>query len=189
MKQTDQMTREPVTDLGSIVARGASGDLGALGELFERFHDGVYRYAYVRIGNQADADEVAGEVFAQMVRSIKTYTERGPGFAPWLYRIARNVVADHHRRRARHPEEVSAEIPEYPTESLEESIEARERARAIREALSTLPDEQAHLLTLRFAGGLSAEEIGAVMGKSAGAVRIQQMRALQSLRDKIEVAS
>jgi RNA polymerase sigma-70 factor, ECF subfamily len=189
MERAELMTTEPESDLSSTVVRGASGDVRALGELFERFHDGVYRYAYLRIGNRADAEEAAGEVFAQMVRSIRNYSERGPGFSAWLYRIARNVVADHHRRRARRPEEPAADLPEHPTEPLEETVESRERGRKLRAALAMLGEEQAHLLILRFASGLSAEEIASVMGKTAGAVRIQQMRALRALRAKIEVAS
>ena len=180
---------EPAFDeaLEATVARAAAGDMRGMNALFERFHDGVHRYAYIRIGNAADAEEAAAEVFAQMVRSIHSYRERGPGFAAWLYRIARNVVADHHRDHARHREDLVAALPERATPALEDTVDVRERVRMLRTALETLPDEQQQVLLLRFAGGLSAEEIGAVIGKSAGAVRIQQMRALQRLRERIEV--
>ena len=189
MNTVESMDPAYSEDLEMIVSRARAGDETALGQLFERFYDGVHRYALLRTGNRADADDAAAEVFAQMVRSISKYVERGPGFAAWIYRIARNVVADHHRRASRRHEEPIAELPDHPGESLEDTVTTREAAQELRGQLASLPDEQAHLLVLRFAGGLSAEEIGSVLGKSAGAVRIQQMRALESLRKRMEAVS
>jgi len=173
--------------LEAAVAGAAAGDLQALGALFERFYNGVHRYAYLRTGHQHDAEEIASEVFTRMVSSIRSYHARGPGFGAWLYGIARNVVADHHRARARNPEDLAPEVPDHETEHLEEIVTAREDVRRLRAALASLPDEEAHILTLRFAGGLSSEEVGSVIGKSAGAVRIQQMRALQRLRERMQM--
>jgi RNA polymerase sigma-70 factor (ECF subfamily) len=82
-----------------------------------------------------------------------------------------------------------SEPPEVAVDDLEGSILARERVAALRDALAALDDEAAQLIALRFAGGLTAAEIGAVMGKSPGAVRIQQMRALAALRKNLEAVS
>ncbi|MHB8511033.1 MAG: RNA polymerase sigma factor [Actinomycetota bacterium] len=169
-----------------IVARAQGGEQSALGELFDRFYDGVYRYAYVRLGSVSDAEEAAQETFTQMVRSISRLRRRGPSFEAWLFRIARNVCADEQRRRYRRKEDSSRDLPHVAIPSAEDHVVLQDENERLHKMLGSLPEEQRRVLELRFAGGLSAEDVGRVLGKSAGAVRIQQMRALQNLRQVIE---
>lgn len=170
-------------DLERLVDRARSGENDALAALFDRFYDGVYRFAYVRLGSVADAEEAAAETFMQMVRSIGKFRWQGSSFAAWLFRIARNVVADEQRRRFRRGEDLRAAVEhDELAPGADEPVVARAEAEEMRAMLATLPDEQRQVLELRFAAGLGTEEIAQVMDKSAGAVRIQQMRALESLR-------
>src|SRR5207302_9848523 len=75
---------------------------GALAELYDRYFDGIYRYAYTRIGHHADAEDLTEQVFLKMVDSIHTYRPRqGAGLSSWLYRIAHNLVVDRYRRAGR----------------------------------------------------------------------------------------
>lgn len=170
-------------DLAGLVDEARRGDSDALAALFDRFYDGVYRFAYVRLGSVADAEEAASETFMQMVRSIKRFRWQGSSFAAWLFRIARNVVADEQRRRSRRGEDLRSEVDdEALAPGADEPVVARAEAEEMRSMLATLPAEQRQVLELRFAAGLGTEEIAQVMDKSAGAVRIQQMRALEALR-------
>lgn len=170
-------------DLAGLVDEARRGDNDALAALFDRFYDGVYRFAYVRLGSVADAEEAASETFMQMVRSIKRFRWQGSSFAAWLFRIARNVVADEQRRRSRRGEDLRSEVDhEALAPGADEPVVARAEAEEMRSMLATLPAEQRQVLELRFAAGLGTEEIAQVMDKSAGAVRIQQMRALEALR-------
>ncbi len=180
------MTQDDVT---GYVDQAQQGDREATAALFDRFYDGVYRYAYVRLGSVSDAEEAAQETFTQMVRSIKRFRWRGSTFEAWLFRIARNVVADEHRRRARRPEDLRDQIQDHGAgePSAEEHAVSRDESRRLRAILSTLPEEQRRVLELRFAAGLSSEDTAQVLGKSAGAVRIQQLRALQAMRRRLEV--
>lgn len=170
-------------DLEELVDGARRGENDSLAALFDHFYDGVYRFAYVRLGSVADAEEAAAETFMQMVRSIRKFSWQGSSFAAWLFRIARNVVADEQRRRARRGEDLRAAIEhDAISPAADEPVVARAEAEEMREMLATLPAEQRQVLELRFAAGLGTEEIAHVMDKSAGAVRIQQMRALESLR-------
>lgn len=172
-----------------LVERARRGDRDALAALFDLFYDAVYRFAYVRLGSVADAEEAAQEIFIQMMRSIRSFKWQGSEFGAWLFRIARNVVAGEHRRRYRRREDLRDAVePAGIAESAEDAVIQRAGAEQLRALLATLPAEQRHVLELRFTSGLSSDEIGVVLGKSGGAVRIQQMRALQSLRERMEAA-
>lgn len=176
-------------DLEAQVDRARGGDNDALAALFDRFYDGVYRFAYVRLGSVADAEEAAAETFTQMVRSIRKFRWQGSSFAAWLFRIARNVVADEQRRRVRRSEDLRAEVDDDAlSPAADEPVVARAEADEMRVMLASLPAEQRQVLELRFAAGLATEEIAQVMDKSPGAVRIQQMRALDALRRGMEVS-
>jgi RNA polymerase sigma-70 factor, ECF subfamily len=177
-------------DLEKLVDGARRGENDSLAAVFDHFYDGVYRFAYVRLGSVADAEEAAGETFTQMVRSIRKFKWQGSTFAAWLFRIARNVVADEHRRRSRRGEDLHTDVDHRAVSpGADEQVVAREEAAELRAMLGTLPAEQRQVLELRFAAGLGTEEIAQVMDKSAGAVRIQQMRALSSLRRGMEVSS
>lgn len=179
-----------VDGVEDIVEAARRGDVDSLGALFDMYYDRVYRFAYVRLGSVADAEEAAAETFSRMVRSIRRFTWRGSTFAAWLLRIARNVVADEHRRRSRRPEDLRGEIDDTATApGAEETLLAAVESERLAMTLAALPAEQRRVLELRFASRLSAEEIGQVLGKSAGAVRIQQMRAIETLRRAMEVST
>ena len=173
----------------SVVERAQEGERQALAELFDRFYDGVYRFAYMKLGSVNDAEEAAQETFTQMVRSIKKVKRQGSSFEAWLFRLARNVCVDEQRKRYRRREDSTPVTPEPSVfvPSAEDLVIKLAEADRLRAMLATLPDEQRRVLELRFGANLSSEDIGTILGKSPGAVRIQQMRALQSLRHVIEV--
>lgn len=178
----------PNEQIKPLVDRARRGDREALAALFDLFYDGVYRFAFVRLGSAADAEEAAQETFVQMVRSIKKFRWQGAEFAAWLFRIARNVVVGEQRTRIRRREDLTA-APDTGAvaESAEDVAVGRASSAEIHRLLATLPEEQRRVIELRFTSGLSADEIAAVLGKSAGAVRIQQMRGLQTIRRQMEV--
>lgn len=172
-----------------LVERARNGDREALAALFDLFYDAIYRFAYVRLGSVADAEEAAQETFIQMIRSIRKFKWQGSEFGAWLFRIARNVVAGEHRRRYRRREDLRDAVDHGGVvASPEESVIEQTSIAEMRTMLAALPSEQRQVLELRFTSGLSSDEIGVVLGKSGGAVRIQQMRALQSLRERMEAA-
>ena len=173
-------------DLKRAVRRAARGDEPSAGEIFDEFHPRVYRYALAKLGDPVDAEDVAAETFAKVLKGLDRFVWKGGGFEAWIFRIASNVVVDQVRFRSR---ETVAEVPEdadaSPVSSWEPEAafllgEVREE---LREALARLPGDQREVLILRFAGELDTKEVGQVMGRKPNAVRQLQFRALQALRE------
>ena len=164
------------------------GNTDAFGEIYERNAEKVFRYLSAHLDNGLDAEDLTEEVFIRVLRSLPDYRERGTPFLAFVFRIARNVLIDHYRRERRKKEQVSAdEVPIQdhkpgPVELL--SIQT-ERLELIK-ALDSLREDYRNVLVLRFLSDLSPEETAQVMGRSAGAVRVLQHRALSVLRTQIE---
>lgn len=165
-----------------LVAGLAARDPEAWRQLFDEQYDRVHRYAFLRTGNSADADDVASATFAAAARSIGSYEFRGAPIAAWMFRIAHHETADLLTRRARRPaaniERADAAAPLRAPDEIGASAERLDLARA----LGKLKPEHRDLLMLRLIEGHSIAEVAAMLGKSEGAVKVQQMRALDALR-------
>lgn len=175
-------------DLGDepALVRAARADPAAFDELYRRYEGRVYRYMRSRTDGHENADDLTQQAFAQALAALPRYRERGTPFAAWLFTIARNVTADHHRRAR---ETVAWDLlPEALHPSSEGGPEAsvleRERRLRLRELLAALPPERRELVTLRFVAGLSLKEIGVVVNKSDQAVHKQLARTLQWLKER-----
>jgi RNA polymerase sigma-70 factor (ECF subfamily) len=157
-----------------------SFDAAAWKQLFEANYQRVYRYAYVRLGNAADAEDVAAGVFSEAVRGIGSFQYRGIPVAAWLFRIAHHETVDVLKRRRLAPqagaEEVGAEHSE-----LTRTIDRLD----LGEALDDLKAEHREVLLLRFIEDRSVRDTAEILGKSEGAVKVLQLRALRSLRTRI----
>ena len=156
-----------------------------LAGLFEEYYDRIARYANARIGDQREAEDIASEVFVKALKSLDTFEERGLPMGAWLFKIAHNLVVDYHRRRSQRQtvdlEKVEIQADSNPAMEAEMTLEMER----IRQAMTNLTEEQREILRLRFYGGLSSAEVGAMMGKSDGAVREAQSAALKKLRMKL----
>ena len=165
--------------LVSLVERASAGDADAWEALYRRAYPGMLGYANRRLGADRGADAVA-EAMARAVARIHTFRWHGGGFDAWLYGILRHVVLDAHRSRAR---EARRGVPSDPAAAGPlEHVLASEEAAAVRAAFAALDAGDQEVLELRVVAGLSAEDVGRVLGKRAGAVRMAQSRALAALR-------
>ena len=174
------MDKEHVEETVQAAKRG---DPLALAEICEEFHPQVYRYM-LRRAPAGEAEDLASEVCLRAVRALP----RQKGFFPaWLYRIAANLLTDRHRRRA-----VRDEVP-LEAGGLAGNDDAGFFARGadlridLERAMEGLNEEQRELIHLRFVEGYDSPEIGEILGKSAEAVRAQQVRALRALRARLTV--
>jgi RNA polymerase sigma-70 factor, ECF subfamily len=179
----------PDTDFNEddVLNHAAQGDSDAFGLLYERYIDRIFNYVYYRTGNLHDAEDLTARVFQRAMNHIKNYTDRGVPFSAWLYRIAHNLVANWHRDRSRRQEIPINDVPilpskgDHPERNLVRSQEEDVLLRLIRR----LPPERQNLLILKFVENMSNAEIGAIMGRSEGAVKSLYHRTLLSLRDQI----
>lgn len=170
-----------------ILARAATGDQDAFGELYERYVARIYNYIYYRTGNAHDAEDLTARVFYRAMKHIHNYHHRGLPFSAWLYRIAHNLVANWHRDNSRKNEIplddgiLSAHGGEYPEQELLRGEEKEWLLALIRK----LPVDRQQLIILKFVDHLSNTEIGAIMGKTEGAIKSLYHRTLLALRDEL----
>jgi RNA polymerase sigma-70 factor (ECF subfamily) len=177
-------------------------------EVYNQCYRPIYRYVHARVFDEAAAGDIASAVFAEAIASIGSYTYRGRPILAWLYRIARNLVADHQRKalRSRDGGSFSAfHLPRRFAARLlarqKDGIDPVEEVAAngalgdpaamadhldLRRGLAALPPAQREVLTLRYLVGLSTQEIAAVMGRQPAAVYSLHARALAALRKQME---
>lgn len=197
MARTEGRAREAGTDTGRatpravpasgfdrftvarLVARSQEGDREAFGLLYRAYRRRVFSLARFSLPTDAAEDALA-ETFVRAWSAVPRYRDTGAPFVAWLYGIARHVVADMHRARARVDPHDDSDREWVDTASTAEADVDRLMLQA---ALEKLPDEQRTVVELKFLAGLSNEEVGAALGKSPGAVNTQQWRALSALRE------
>ena len=175
-------------ELRQEVRRAAKGDEDAAAYLFDTYHPRVYRYAVAKLGDPSDAEDVAAETFAVVLRELPRFKWKGAGFEAWLFRIAANLVVDQVRRGGKEYTTldgyVGAEVPYDRTP--ERQMLERETSQEISELLEHLTAEQREVLLLRFAAGLDTHEAAEAMGRKVNAVRQLQFRALTALREQMD---
>jgi RNA polymerase sigma-70 factor (ECF subfamily) len=166
----------------------ARSDPEAFGELYRRNVDRIYTYVFYRVGSAADAEDLTARTFYQALGGIHRYVDQGVPFLAWLYRIAHNLVANHHRNRARWKETSldQLEIRGQVTERPDSAVEAGERQRALAMAIRRQPEERQRLLILKFTDRLSNEEIGRMMGRTESSIKSLYFRTLRALKADLE---
>jgi RNA polymerase sigma factor (sigma-70 family) len=145
---------------------------------------------YLRARGAAEAEDITGEVFVQVVRNLSQFRGSESDFRAWVFTIARNRLVDEARKQRRKPAEEAMDAEEaresaagrMAGDSPAEAVEGPER---LREILSRLTPEQRDVLFLRVIAGLSLEETAQVLGKTPASVKRLQARGLNSLRRKI----
>jgi RNA polymerase sigma-70 factor (ECF subfamily) len=180
-------------ELSAIAARAAAEDSEAIAELLTRIRPMVVRYCRARLGRTGGgayttADDVAQEVCIAVMSALPRYRDVGRPFSAFVFGIASHKVSDAHRGASRdlsQPVEVLPDVIDSANDP-EQAALAADRAARVHELLRTLSDIQREVVLLRVAVGLSAEEAGAVLGMSPGAVRVAQHRALNRLREMVQ---
>ncbi len=167
---------------GALVRR-AKEDREAFEALYLKYLKKVYTYVYYRVGNKDDAEDITESVFLHALIHLDRYQDRGIPFSAWLLRIAHNLVANWHRnsRRRRSVDLDSVGPLQDSSPTPEEALEGAEERNEIRALLESMPEERQQALILRYAEDMKHKEIGEVMGKSAGAVKVLIHRSLISL--------
>src|SRR5215203_3006999 len=179
--------RESTAHVRQLVERGQQGHRDALEELYLIHFDRIYSYLHMSVGNRHDAEDLTTQTFLKMLESIGKFRFRAAPFSAWLFRIAHNLAMDHFRAARRwQPEE---EVPEPPAD---ESTSAEMGAldsigrKSMLELIEDLSPEQQQVLTLKFVFNFSNGEAATILGKTEGAIKSLQHRALASLQKQLE---
>lgn len=164
----------------------AKQDREAFGKLYELHIDRIYNYVYYRVGNSHDAEDLTARVFFRAIQHIHNYQDQGVPFSAWLYRIARNMLANWYRDNSKRQmisldsigQQQIVDSPEFATELQEDRV-------ALLAAILRLPADRQELLILKYVEHLPNAEIGQIMERSEGAIKSLYHRTMLSLRDDL----
>ena len=186
MAPPDNPRTEATGEAAAVLA--AQADPSQFDTLYERYRQRIYAYLRSRTADEEDAADLTQQAFVQALDALPRYRPQHTTFGAWLFRIARNVAIDFHRRKR--PSVTWDLVPEalQPTANPDPAaglIQQESHAR-LRALFVSLNAESRELLTLRFAGQLTAPEIGAVIGASEAATRKRLARLLQSMKERYD---
>jgi len=182
--------RSEAADVRRLVERAQKGDRQALEELYLIHFDRIYSYLHMSVGNKHDAEDLTNQTFVKMLESIHKFEWRKVPLSAWLFRIAHNLAMDHFRANRRwQPEE---EVPE--PHGVEHRSAADEAFQSIgRQSMLDMIEElstgQQQVLTLKFVFNFSNGEVAAILGKTEGAIKSLQHRALATLQRQMARSS
>jgi RNA polymerase sigma-70 factor (ECF subfamily) len=167
-------------DEDELIRRAKQGDRQAIGELYRRHVDVIYRYVWARVVDEAVAEDLTAQVFLKALEGLPTYEPMGKPFVAWLYRIAYARIVDHWRRRENRKVPLDGTLPSREPRP-EELLQAEAEWRMAIDLLARLTDDQQDVLILRFIGEMPLSEVAETLGKTLGATKALQHRALASL--------
>lgn len=176
------------SDDDQLIALAAGGDRRAFGDLYERYALRVFRHAQFLTGDPLLAEDITAQVFLKALEAIPRYQSRGVPFVAWLLRITCNIVINH-RKSAKNnghsqiPDDIEAVGADF---SPERSCEVKVDGERVWTEVRKLPSEQRRVIVMRFVDDLGYPDIASVLGKSVGAVRVIQFRALANLRNMLD---
>lgn len=196
-ERQDRSTVTPVADSANRPAGKEPGDLtperkAALDRDFDRLYRDhlrdVYSFAYYRVGNHHDAEDLTEQAFLQAYRHFDRAQRESDGrsLRPWLIRIVQNLAYNHYRDRARKPQaSIDLVEPIATPVGTDRIAEDREELGQIMRLIRELPDERREALIMRFALGMDNAEIARAMGRSNGATKVLLHRAVKQLEEMV----
>ena len=169
-----------------LVERAQRGDEEALEQLYLLHFDRIFSYLHMSVGNRHDAEDLTTQTFLRMLEAIARFRWRSVPFSAWLFRIAHNVAMDHFRasRRIQLEEEVPEPEDSAQSSAEDEAMQSIGRA-SMFELIEKLSPDQQQVLTLKFVFNFSNAEVATILGKTEGAIKSLQHRALASLQRQL----
>lgn len=169
-----------------LIRHAQQGDKQAIGELYRLHVDVIYRYIWGRVRDESVTEDLTAQVFLKALEGLPTYEPSGKPFVAWLYSIAYARIVDHWRKHERRVEVPLEET--FPARDLrpEEFLEAEADWATAIDLLAQLTDDQQDVIILRFIGEMSLAQVAETLGKTVGATKAIQYRALASLARLLE---
>ncbi len=170
-----------------LVKKSKDGEVEAFGLLYDYYLPKIYRFVLVKVGQREEAEDLTHQAFLKAWQNITKYEHKGYSFGSWLYKIARNTVYDHYRQ-------TKAEFGIEDADNLgllimEEDVESEAEKKIalskILEHLKILKEVEEDVLIMRFVNDMPIKEVAATLGKTEGAVKLIQNRALKNLKESI----
>lgn len=172
-----------------LLAEARRGNQTAVMHIYESYSSPIYQYVRLRVGSPTLAEDIASEVFLQLIdalqgRNAPRYSLRG-----WLFKVARNLIAKHYRAKDKMPEVTLDEwFPSSEDEDPEIQFIRSQSIEQTRHALRMLNQQQQEVLILRFGQMLDLQDTADIMGKSVSAIKSLQFRAIDTLKQILDTA-
>ncbi len=179
--------RDVVTDIkmAHIIRAAHNLENWAFDEIYKLYADKIYRFILVRVGNQAVAEDLTGEIFLRVLNRIESFKgETVAAFSAWIFRIARNMIVDHFRQKAKTQPVILDYAGIMAAESqlnLSQKTEQKQAHEALYKAIRQLTPEQQQVIVFKFFEGMGNAQTAKILGKTEGAVKSLQHRALAAL--------
>jgi RNA polymerase sigma-70 factor (ECF subfamily) len=170
-----------------LLVEAAKKDPSRFAELYELNFARVYGYIARRVGDRDAAQDLTSDVFHKALASIHSFDWRGVPFAAWLLRIAANMIVDRSKHGGK--EIGQDELPDLPDPGARPKLEEADECARLYLLVDQLPVDQRRVIGMRFAEEKSIREIAQALGRTEGAVKQLQFRALQNLRARLEGAN
>lgn len=172
-----------------LLARIASGDAEAFGELYESYVPRIYRFILFKVSTREEAEDLSAEVFLRAWQYLASAQRQIRSLRAFLFQVARHLVVDYYRQRSQQGQlvdmNVAAELMDDRQQQLFQQVDQSLTVEVIEQALRTLKDEYREIVLLRYVEELSVAEIAEVLGKSRGNVRVTLSRALKLIRNQL----
>jgi RNA polymerase sigma-70 factor (ECF subfamily) len=175
-------------EMAALLKSAQCGDPAAFDRIYNLYADKIFRYLYARLGQREVAEDLTADVFVRMIQAFPRFKVNSArpvaSFSAWLYCLAGNLLRDQYRRQKHRDHLDLAEHLDVDSGApgLHDVLAADENNRDLLQAITRLNDEQRSVLLWRFGENLSVQDVAEMMGKSAGAVKALQHRALAALR-------
>jgi RNA polymerase sigma-70 factor (ECF subfamily) len=174
-----------VQDEVALLARARQFDTDALAQIHDSYYGPLFRYIAFRVGDRETAEDLASEVFTRFLSALLQRNAPSATLRGWLYGVAAHVVSDHLRKRYRAPHVELDDTMVSHTAGPAEVAEAALVREDLKQAMASLTEEQQHVIALRFGRELPIQEVARAIGKTEGAVKQLQARAIAALARKL----
>ena len=167
------------------LSRARALDEETLTQIHQTYYPKVYRYIYSRVNEMRLAEDLTSDVFTRLLSALREKTAPQNSLRGWLFGVASRVVSDYYRQQKRATEvELSDMLPDGRS-SLEDTVSQKLRDNQLRAAMQELTEEQQNVLALRFGFDMRIQEVAHLLGKSEGAVKQLQLRAIATLSKRL----
>ncbi|MEZ4641561.1 MAG: sigma-70 family RNA polymerase sigma factor [Chloroflexota bacterium] len=169
----------------TLLARARALDGDALSQVHDQYYRSIYRYINFRVSDHKLAEDLTSEVFTRLLSALREKSAPQNTLRGWLFSVASRVVSDHYRQQARAQEVELTDMIADDRSSLDERVSQKMRVEELRSALQELTEEQQRVLALRYGFGMRVREVAQTIGKSEGAVKQLQLRAIAALAHRL----
>lgn len=168
-----------------LAKKAKRGDSEAFGKLYDKYVVKIYRFVLFKVNSKFEAEDITQQVFLKTWQNIRSYkTKRGAKFSSWLYHIARNSVIDHYRTSKNQTslEDIKHDTQFAAPPDFDEAIDRSDKLGEVKKSIAILTEDEKDVVIMKFVEEFSNKEVGDVLDKSQGAVRVIQHRALKKLK-------